>query len=39
MQQLVKDNMCKAQERKKYNADKNRADREFQIGDMVFLKL
>ncbi|XP_070013614.1 uncharacterized protein [Nicotiana sylvestris] len=39
MQQLLKDNLTKAQERMKYYADKRRSDREFQVGDMVYLKL
>ncbi|XP_075092310.1 uncharacterized protein LOC142172560 [Nicotiana tabacum] len=39
MQQLLKDNLTKAQERMKYYADKRRIDREFQVGDLVYLKL
>ncbi|OIS99338.1 putative mitochondrial protein [Nicotiana attenuata] len=39
MQQLLKDNLTKAQERMKYYADKRRSDREFQVGYMVYLKL
>ncbi|XP_070024821.1 uncharacterized protein LOC142181679 [Nicotiana tabacum] len=39
MQQLLKDNLIKAQERMKYYADKRSSDREFQVGDMVYLKL
>lgn len=39
MQQLLQDNLCKAQERMKYYADKRRSNRTFQVGDMVYLKL
>ncbi|XP_033513828.1 uncharacterized protein [Nicotiana tomentosiformis] len=39
MQQLLKDTLSKAQERMKYYADKKRTGREFQAGDMVYLKL
>ncbi|XP_070054168.1 uncharacterized protein [Nicotiana tomentosiformis] len=39
IQQLLKDNLTKAQERMKYYTDKRRSDREFQVGDMVYLKL
>ncbi|XP_059310661.1 uncharacterized protein LOC132062018 [Lycium ferocissimum] len=39
MQQLLKDNLSKAQERMKHYADKKRTDREFQVGDMVYLTL
>lgn len=38
-QLLLKDNLIKAQERMKFYADKKRSDREFEIGDMVYLKL
>lgn len=38
-QQLVKENLIKAQERMKWYADKGRTDREFSVGDEVFLKL
>ncbi|CAN6347636.1 unnamed protein product [Urochloa humidicola] len=37
--QVIKDNLVKAQARIKHQADKHRTDREFQIGDMVYLKL
>ena len=37
--QLLKDNLVKAQERMKKLADKNRSEREFQVGDLVFLRL
>lgn len=36
---LLKDNLKKAQERMKFYADKRRTEREFQEGDLVFLKL
>nr|XP_016489435.1 PREDICTED: uncharacterized protein LOC107809347 [Nicotiana tabacum] len=39
MQQLLKDNLTKAQEMMKYYADKRRTNREFQVGDLVYLKL
>lgn len=39
MQQLLQDNLSKAQERMKLYADKRRSEREFQVGDIVFLKL
>ncbi|XP_074342590.1 uncharacterized protein LOC141680196 [Apium graveolens] len=38
-QQLIKDNLLKAQERMKWYAYKKRSDREFLVGDEVFLKL
>ncbi|KAL6312566.1 hypothetical protein AAG906_005983 [Vitis piasezkii] len=37
--QLLKHHLSKAQQRMKIQADKNRFDREFNIGDMVLLKL
>ncbi|RVW25194.1 Transposon Tf2-11 polyprotein [Vitis vinifera] len=37
--QLLKHHISKAQQRMKIQADKNRFDREFNIGDMVLLKL
>lgn len=39
MQQLLKDNLSKAQERMKHYVDMRRSDRTFQVGDMVYLKL
>ncbi|KAL5715388.1 hypothetical protein ACHQM5_017216 [Ranunculus cassubicifolius] len=36
---LVQDSLLKAQERVKWFADKKRQDREFQVGEHVFLKL
>lgn len=39
IQRLLKDNLVKSQERMKFYADKNRSDREFQVGDEVYLKL
>lgn len=39
MVQLLKDNLSKAQERMKMYVDSRRTEREFQIGDMVYLKL
>lgn len=38
-QQLLQDNLNKAQERMKLYDDKRKTEREFQVGDMVFLKL
>lgn len=38
-QQLIKDNLLKAQERMKWYADKKRTDRAFLVGDEVYLKL
>ena len=37
--QLLKDNLVKAQEKIKKFADKNRSEGEFQVGDLVFLRL
>ncbi|GJW38191.1 ty3-gypsy retrotransposon protein [Tanacetum coccineum] len=37
--QLLKDNLLKAQNRMKVQADKHRSERVFQVGDWVFLKL
>jgi hypothetical protein len=37
--QVIKDNLLKAQAKIKHQADKNRSDREFTMGDMVYLKL
>lgn len=37
--QIIKDNLCKAQERMKRYADLHRSEREFQAGDLVYLKL
>lgn len=39
IQQLLKENLSKAQERMKWFADKKRSDREFTVGTEVFLKL
>lgn len=39
MLQLLKDNLSKAQERMKFFVDNRRTDREFQVGDLVYLKL
>lgn len=38
-QQLLKDNLVKAQERMKWYYDKKRTEREFAVGDEVYLKL
>lgn len=38
-QQLIKDNLNKAQERMKWFADKKRSERSFAVGDEVYLKL
>lgn len=37
--QVIKDNLIKAQARIKHQADKRRVEREFTIGDMVYLKI
>jgi len=37
--QVIKDTLHKAQARIKHQADKRRSEREFQIGDMAYLKL
>jgi hypothetical protein len=39
MLQLIKQHLSRAQDRMKRQADKHRSGRQFQIGDMVFLKL
>ncbi|KAL5713694.1 hypothetical protein ACHQM5_015747 [Ranunculus cassubicifolius] len=36
---VIKENLSYAQERMKYFADRNRSERQFNIGDMVFLRL
>lgn len=36
---LIKDNLTKAQSRIKHQANKHRSEREFVVGDMVYLKL
>ncbi|KAL8108559.1 hypothetical protein AgCh_024869 [Apium graveolens] len=38
-QQLIKDNLIKAQERMKWYSDKKRTDRSFIVNDLVYLKL
>lgn len=38
-QQVIKDNLLKAQARIKHQADKHRTERTFRIGDMVYLKI
>ena len=37
--QLLKDNLVRAQDRMKKLTNKNRAEREFEKGDLVFLRL
>lgn len=37
--EVIKKKLLKAQDRMKYFADKKRADRQFQVGDMAYLKL
>lgn len=37
--QVIKDNLLKAQARIKQQADKRRSEREFELGDMVYLKI
>jgi hypothetical protein len=39
MQSLVKQHLHRAQDRMKRQADKGRSERQFKVGDMVFLKL
>lgn len=39
MQDLLEQQLKRAQDRMKHQADKRRTDREFQVGDMVFLRL
>lgn len=39
VQQLLRDNLQKSQERMKMYADKKRSEREFEVGDEVYLKL
>lgn len=39
IQQLLKENLLKAQERMRWNVNKKRSDRQFAVGDEVFLKL
>jgi hypothetical protein len=38
-QQVIKDNLLKAQAGIKHQADRHRIEREFSIGDMVYLKI
>jgi hypothetical protein len=38
-QQVIKENLLKAQARIKHQADKHRVDMEFSVGDMVYLKI
>ncbi|XP_015060296.1 uncharacterized protein LOC107006195 [Solanum pennellii] len=39
MQQIIKDNLCKAQERMKHCDGLHRSEREFRVGDLTYLKL
>jgi len=39
MQDLIRQHLLRAQERMKHQADKGRSEREFSVGDKVFLKL
>lgn len=39
MDQLLRENLAQARARMKHYADRNRSDREFQVGDWVCLKL
>jgi hypothetical protein len=36
---MLKENLLQAQQRMKFYADKNRTERSFQVGDMVYLKI
>ena len=37
--QLIKDNLLKAQARIKHQANKNRTERVLEVGDMVYMKI
>jgi hypothetical protein len=39
MIQVIKQNLLRAQQRMKHQADKGRSDREFSVGDFVYVKL
>jgi hypothetical protein len=39
MLQVIKHNLLRAQQRMKYQTDKHRQEREFAVGDWVYLKL
>lgn len=39
MQELIRQNLLRAQQRMKHQADKHRQERVFQVGDWVYLKL
>jgi hypothetical protein len=39
MQHLIKHNLARAQQRMKYQADKHRQERRFEVGDWVYVKL
>lgn len=39
MTDLMQQHLLRAQQRMKHQEDKNRSERSFQVGDMVFLKL
>ena len=39
MVQLLQQQLCRVQQRQKYQADKNRTERSFVVGDQVFLKI
>lgn len=39
MQELIQAQFLRAQQRMKHQADKNRTEREFSVGDWVYLKL
>jgi hypothetical protein len=39
MLRVIKQNLLRAQQRMKYQVDKHRSDRTFQVGDMVYLRL
>jgi len=39
MQRVIQQNLQRAQQRMKHQEDKHRQEREFQVGDWVFVKL
>jgi hypothetical protein len=39
LKRLIQQQLLRAQQRMKHQADKNRIERSFEVGDMVYLKL